>query len=84
MEYIFEKIHVPDKHSFIAREIQLAERKPRIHSHKNFELNFIASGAGRRIVGNNISSFDTNDLVLLGDSRIQEKYTTQMHNHSLL
>ena len=66
MEYIFEKIHVPDKHSFIAREIQLAERKPRIHSHKNFELNFIASGAGRRIVGNNISSFDTNDLVLLG------------------
>lgn len=66
MEYIFEKIHVPEKHSFITREIQLAEREPKIHSHKNFELNFIVSGAGRRIVGNNISSFEDNDLVLLG------------------
>ena len=66
MEYVFEKIHVPNKHSFITREIQLGERAPRIHSHKNFELNFIVSGAGRRIVGNNISSFKCNDLVLLG------------------
>lgn len=66
MDYIFEKINVPNKHSFIAREIQLAERLPRIHSHKNYELNFIVSGAGRRIVGNNISSFEANDLVLLG------------------
>ncbi len=66
MEYIFEKIHVPEKHSFITREIQLAEREPKIHSHRNFELNFIVSGAGRRIVGNNISSFEDNDLVLLG------------------
>ena len=66
MEYIFEKINVPNKHSFIAREIELAEREVKIHSHKNFELNFIVSGAGRRIVGNNISSFECNDLVLLG------------------
>ena len=66
MEYIFEKIHVPDKHSFITRNILLGEREPRIHSHKNFELNFIVSGSGRRIVGNNISSFEANDLVLLG------------------
>ncbi|MCK4993122.1 MAG: AraC family transcriptional regulator, partial [Bacteroidales bacterium] len=39
---------------------------PKIHSHKNFELNYIVSGAGRRIVGDNISSFERNDLVLLG------------------
>lgn len=66
MEYVFEKIHVPEKHSFITREIQLGEREPRIHSHKNYELNFIVSGSGRRIVGNNISSFEGHDLVLLG------------------
>ena len=66
MEYIFEKIHVPDKHSFITRNILLGKREPRIHSHKNFELNFIVCGSGRRIVGNNISSFEANDLVLLG------------------
>lgn len=66
MEYIFEKINVPNKHSFIARRIELAEREPKIHSHNNFELNFIVSGTGRRIIGNDISSFEDNDLVLLG------------------
>ena len=38
----------------------------RVHSHKNFELNYISSGAGRRIVGDNISGFEKGDLVLLG------------------
>ncbi len=66
MEYVFEKIQVPHKHSFISREIQLAERLPKIHAHKNFELNYIVSGSGRRIIGDNISSFERNDLVLLG------------------
>ncbi len=66
MEYVFEKINVPNKHSFVVHEIELAEREVKIHSHKNYELNFLVSGAGRRIVGNNISSFESNDLVLLG------------------
>ena len=66
MEYVFEKIQVPNQHSFISREIQLSERLSRIHSHKNFELNYIVSGSGRRIVGDNISSFEKGDLVLLG------------------
>jgi AraC-like DNA-binding protein len=66
MEFIFEKIHVPHEHSFITRELPLQEDSAKIHSHKNFELNLITSGSGRRIVGNNISSFETGDLVLLG------------------
>ena len=66
MEYVFEKIQVPNQHSFISREIKMAERLPKIHSHKNFELNYILSGSGRRVVGDNISSFERGDLVLLG------------------
>ncbi|WP_159520414.1 AraC family transcriptional regulator [Sunxiuqinia indica] len=66
MEYVFEKIYVPHQHSFITREMELTKNSSRVHSHKNFELNFILSGAGKRIVGNNISSFERNDLVLLG------------------
>jgi len=65
MEFVFEKIHVPDKHTFISRKLPL-KRDDNIHSHKNFELNFIASGAGRRIVGDNISRFERGDLVLMG------------------
>ncbi len=65
MEYVFEKIYVPHKHSFITREMELIKNSARVHSHKNYELNFILSGSGKRIVGNNISSFEKGDLVLL-------------------
>lgn len=64
MEFIFERIHVPDKHTFITRKLPL-QSNSKIHSHKNFELNFINSGTGRRIVGDNISSFESGDFVLL-------------------
>lgn len=65
MEFVFEKIHVPNKHSFITRKLPL-KSVDNIHSHKNFELNFITSGTGRRIVGDNISGFEKGDLVLMG------------------
>ena len=65
MEFVFEKINVPNKHSFISRKLPLKSNDS-VHSHKNFELNFITSGSGRRIVGDNISGFEKGDLVLLG------------------
>ena len=65
MEFVFEKINVPNKYTFISRKLPL-EYHAKIHSHKNFELNYITSGSGRRIVGDNISGFETGDLVLMG------------------
>jgi len=65
MEFIFENIYVPNQHSFISREIELKKNTARVHSHKNYELNYIVSGSGKRIVGNNISGFEKNDLVLM-------------------
>ncbi len=66
MEFVYEKIFVPQKHSFITRRLKMDPDSDKSHSHKNFELNFITSGSGRRIVGNNISSYSKGDLVLLG------------------
>ena len=66
MELIFDKIHVPNRHSFITQVHHHNARPPRIHSHKNYELNYVVSGSGTRIVGNSISSFESGDLVLLG------------------
>ncbi len=66
MEFVYEKIFVPHKHSFITRRLQMDPNSDKMHSHKNFELNLITEGAGRRIVGNHISSYTPGDLVLLG------------------
>lgn len=66
MEFIYEKIMVPYKKTFITRRLKMDPKSNRIHSHKNFELNLITSGSGRRIVGNHISSYTKGDLVLLG------------------
>ncbi len=66
MEFVHEKIFVPNKHSFITRRLNMDPESDKIHSHKNFELNLITSGSGRRIIGNNISSYSKGDLVLLG------------------
>ncbi len=66
MEIIYEKIFVSHNYSFITRKLQLASNTTKIHSHRNFELNYIASGSGKRIVGNSISGYAKGDLVLLG------------------
>ncbi len=66
MEIIYEKIFVSHNYSFITRKLQLASNITKIHSHRNFELNYIASGSGKRIVGNSISGYTKGDLVLLG------------------
>jgi AraC-like DNA-binding protein len=66
MEIIYEKIFVSHEHSFITRKMWMDPNSHKIHSHKNFELNYILSGSGKRIVGNSISSYSEGDLVLLG------------------
>lgn len=66
MKFVYEKIDVSHKHSFNTRRYKMKPHSDEIHFHKNYELNYITSGSGRRIVGNHISNYTKGDLVLLG------------------
>jgi len=65
MRFVYEKIDVSHNYSFITRRLQMDPHSDKIHMHKNFELNFICSGYGRRIVGNHVSTYEKGDVVLL-------------------
>jgi len=66
MEHLKEQIVIPDSSSFNLKKTVLTPETYKIHSHKNYELNYIVSGWGTRIIGDNIESFARGDLVLIG------------------
>ncbi|MFH5832990.1 AraC family transcriptional regulator [Halalkalibaculum sp. DA384] len=66
MDFLVERILVPEKKSFQITEHDLGSHTSKVHTHCNCELNFIKRGWGRRYVGDNISSFHPGDLVLMG------------------
>lgn len=72
MEFQFMKVDIPEEKSFSVQK-QRCETSSVIHMHKNYELNFVTSGNGKRIVGNNISSFEINDLVLIGPNLLHHR-----------
>lgn len=66
MKYLRHRIVVPDSHSFQINRLYQEQNTDIIHSHKNYELNYVVDGSGRRFVGGNISLFTPGDLVLMG------------------
>lgn len=66
MKFIRHRIIVPESHSFMINKLDLSQNTDVIHSHINYELNYIVSGKGRRFIGGNISLYGPGDLVLMG------------------
>jgi AraC-like DNA-binding protein len=66
MKYLRHRIVVPESHSFRINRLYQEQNTDIIHSHTNYELNYVVDGSGRRFVGGNISLFAPGDLVLMG------------------
>lgn len=65
MEIQFTTVNIPLGKSYSVHKQHIDEVSV-IHAHKVFELNLMSSGFGKRIVGNNISTFESGDLILIG------------------
>lgn len=63
----FEYPLLPKNSSSIFLKTQGVENAP-LHSHPNYEMNFVIKGNGTRYVGNNIGDFEEGDLILLAPS----------------
>ena len=68
MKPTFEQITGNSNTSFLWRRFTQAQFDAPFHYHPELELTFIIKGRGKRMVGRQVSSFESGDLVLLGSN----------------
>ena len=66
MKARFEKVDAGVARLFMAQESWMRSFNSSYHFHPEIELTAILAGGGRRIVGDDIATFTTGDLVLIG------------------
>lgn len=66
MEAIFEKVDLSNERSIRAFLFNQPKFDGHWHFHPEYELTYIKRGTGIRYVGNNVTDFESGDLVLLG------------------
>ena len=66
MQIFFEKVPLNDNTSLIVRRFEVVSIEYPYHSHPEYELTYIVSGNGKRLVGDSVEDFNSGDLVLLG------------------
>ncbi|MDQ6842758.1 MAG: AraC family transcriptional regulator [Bacteroidota bacterium] len=76
----FEYPLLPKNSSSIFLKTQGVENAP-LHSHPNYEMNFVIKGNGTRYIGNNIGDFEEGDLILLAPSVPHRWQNTSKKQH---
>ncbi len=76
----FEYPLFPKNSSSVFLKTQGPEHAP-LHSHPNYEMNFVIKGNGTRYVGNNIDDFEEGDLILLAPSVPHRWQNTSNKHH---
>lgn len=63
---IIPKPLLPESKSYIIKEINEPHFDPTFHMHPEYQLTYVAQGEGKRFIGNNIKSFEADEMVLIG------------------
>ncbi|MBJ6145319.1 AraC family transcriptional regulator [Hymenobacter sp. BT559] len=82
MKAYFHKVPINTQNSFSVRHERRANFGTIWHYHPELELHYVIRGEGVRLVGDNISNFSSNEIVLLGENlphtwRCKEEYFQQ-------
>jgi AraC-like DNA-binding protein len=75
MKLIYQKVLAAEDCSFAFLEKRSLHFRGSYHFHPEFEITLITAGSGLRVVGDNISSYAPDDLVLLG-SNLPHQYVS--------
>jgi AraC-like DNA-binding protein len=81
MEFQYTTVDIPEGKSFSVKK-EFVEEFSILHIHKNYELNLMISGNGKRIVGNNISQFENYDLILIGPGLPHSRELTEVEKNN--
>lgn len=63
---IIPKSLLPSDKSFIIKEIVEAYFDPTFHQHPDYQISYVVQGEGKRFIGNNVKSFEEDEVTLLG------------------
>lgn len=66
MQTYYEKIPLAEKSAFYYKELDMPQFDAPRHFHPEYEIMYVMKSQGKRFVGDNISAYRENDLVLLG------------------
>ncbi|SIQ98981.1 AraC family transcriptional regulator [Maribacter ulvicola] len=80
MKPIFQKLVPSNEIPFLLNKIELNRFEVPYHFHPEIELTYILESDGRRVIGNNISTYKAGDLVLLGKNIPHSWYNVANNN----